>query len=178
MAQAFDRPIVLVGMMATGKSHVGRKLAQALNLEFIDTDKLIEQEAGMTIAGIFEAYGEQDFREREAKMILNTLAKDTGARVISTGGGAILRAESADLIFKNTFSIWTQASLPTILERTAKRTDRPLLKNADPMATLQNIASLRYPIYARADMAIDTDSGNVDSIVGEIITAITQKFSL
>ncbi len=164
-----DRPIVLVGMMAAGKTRLGRELAMVLDLEFIDTDKCIEDETGQTIARIFEISGESAFREMEATKIRDMLDGALKPLVLSTGGGAILRPESAELIFGNTYSIWMRASLATILRRTAKRTDRPLLKNPDPAKTLQEMADMRYPIYARADIAVDTDSGDVEGITADII---------
>ncbi|MDB5492317.1 MAG: shikimate kinase family protein [Micavibrio sp.] len=171
--QKIDRPIVLVGMMAAGKSRLGRELSKTLKLPFFDTDKRIEEEADRTIAGIFEAEGEQGFRDREARMIAHDLSGQPGARVVSTGGGAILRPESADLIFGKTISIWLRASVETIIERTSRRTDRPLLKNVDQAKVLREMAERRYPIYERATFAIDTDHG--DS--GITLDAILQKLN-
>lgn len=164
-----EHPIVLVGMTASGKSRIGQGLARALDRPFMDTDTLIEAEAGGTIAEIFNLQGEDGFRDREEAMIRKVLGDHPAPCVISTGGGAILRAANADLIFGDTFSIWTQASIPVILERTARRTDRPLLQNSDPEAVLRAMAEKRYPIYSRATMTINTDSGDARALVAEII---------
>lgn len=168
---SIDRPIVLVGLMAVGKSRLGYELARALHLDFIDTDKSIEAEAGLSVAGIFKAYGEQEFRDREAVMIRRVLQK-SGARVVSTGGGAILRPDSADLIFGETWSVWVRASIETILERAARRTDRPLLINADPETVLKKMVAMRYPVYERANIVVDTDHGDTQKAVNDILAAM------
>lgn len=167
-----DRPIVLVGMMATGKSRLGRDLAKALGLPFFDTDKRIEEEARRTVAEIFAAEGEQGFRDREARMIARDLSGQPGPRVVSTGGGAALRPESADLIFGKTISIWLRASIETIVERTARRTDRPLLQDVDQSRVLRDMLEKRYPIYERATFAVDTDHGGADVTLGKILQNI------
>ena len=164
-----NRPIVMVGMMAAGKSRLGYELASALKLPFIDIDKNIEAEAGMSVSGIFTKYGEPAFRDREAAMIVTILKGNPAPCVISTGGGAIMRPESAELIFGDTVSIWLKASIETIKIRASRRTDRPLLKNVDQDKVLGELAEKRYPVYGRATFTVETDHGDSNRALAEIM---------
>jgi shikimate kinase len=167
-----DRPIVLVGLMATGKTRLGRMLARALKLEFIDTDREIVADAGLSITEIFEKHGETEFRDRESEVIRRLLETDRSVRVIATGGGAPMREENAGLIFGRTLSVWTRAEIPVILKRARKTGRRPLLKKGDPEKTLRDMAALRYPVYRRAVLTIDTDHGLPRNILQNILTGI------
>jgi shikimate kinase len=164
-----DKPIVMVGMMASGKSRLGRELASALNIPFIDIDKRIEADAGMSVSEIFKTEGEPAFRDREAKMIADILADNSEACVVSTGGGAIMRPESAALIFGDTISIWLKASIETIRERASRRRDRPLLQNVDQDKVLRDLAEKRYPVYGRATFTVETDHGDVKRALDDIL---------
>lgn len=155
--QRLDCPVVLVGMMAAGKSHLGRILAEALDCDFVDTDTVIEQKTGLSIAEIFARRGEQEFRDIEQATIAQFLTTGAGLRVIATGGGAIMRPASAALIFGDTISVWVRASIPTILKRTARGRARPLLQNANPQKVIEDLMAARNDMYARADIVIDTD---------------------
>lgn len=155
--QRLHRPVVLVGMMAAGKSHLGRILAAALDCDFVDTDTVIEQKTGLSIAEIFARRGEQEFRDIEQATIAQFLTAGAGLRVIATGGGAIMRPASAALIFGDTISVWVRASIPTILKRTARGRARPLLQNANPQKVIEDLMAARNDMYARADIVIDTD---------------------
>lgn len=155
--------------MAVGKSRLGYELASALNLPFMDIDKNIEAEAGMSVSRIFVKEGELSFRDREAAMIATTLKGNPGPCVVSTGGGAIMRTESAELIFSNTISIWLKASIETIKDRASRRTDRPLLKNVDQDKVLRELSEKRYPIYGRATFTIETDHGDAERAMAEIV---------
>ncbi|HEY8190605.1 MAG TPA: shikimate kinase [Micavibrio sp.] len=167
-----DRTIILVGMMATGKTRLGRMLARTLKLEFIDTDQKIAADVGLSIAEIFEKYGEMEFRDRESEVIRRLLGTDRSVRVIATGGGAPMREENAGLIFGQTLSIWTRAEIPVILKRAGKTGRRPLLMKGNPEKTLRDMAALRYPVYQRADLTIDTDHGLPRNILQNILTGI------
>lgn len=168
-----NKPIVMVGMMASGKSRLGRELASALDMPFIDIDKTIEADAGMSIPKIFETEGEPVFRDREAKTIAAVLTGNSGACVISTGGGAVMRPESAEMIFGEAISIWLKASIETIKERASRRTDRPLLKNADPEKVLRDLMEKRYPVYGRATFSVETDHGDVQRALAEILQKLS-----
>ncbi len=165
-----SQSIVLIGMMGSGKSSVGKKLATHLNLPFVDSDTEIQREAGMTIVEIFERFGEPYFREAEAGMIATLL--DKGPAVISTGGGAILNQGTADRIFKNTISIWLDAPIPVLARRTQNNTDRPLLNNNDQEQTLIKLMNARRAIYERACIHQDSASDDVDAIAEALIPKI------
>lgn len=169
LTQKLDKPIVMVGMMASGKSRLGRELASALSIPFIDIDKRIEADAGMSVSEIFKTEGEPAFRDREARMIADTLANNSKVCVVSTGGGAIMLPESAELIFGDTISIWLKASIETIKERASRRRDRPLLQNVDQDKVLCDLAEKRYPVYGRATFTVETDHGDAERALAEII---------
>jgi shikimate kinase len=151
------RPVVLVGMMAAGKTHLGRLLAETLDVPFIDTDLMVEEKAGKSIAAIFAQDGEPAFRALEAATIAAILGNTPKPAIVATGGGAILNPASADLIFSAAITVWVRATPGTIIKRTAHRNDRPLLKNGNPQKILEDLAAVRDPIYTRANIVIDTD---------------------
>ena len=159
----------MVGMLASGKSRVGRDLARVLRMEFVDIDQMIEDTERCRIADIFERDGETHFRDLESAALREVLGPGKAPLVVSTGGGAIMRPENAELIFNDTVSIWLRASIPLILARTEKDTHRPLLKNADRKKVLQDMMEVRYPVYQRAGMVIDVDDRWPQDIVAEII---------
>lgn len=169
------RPVVLVGMMAAGKSHLGRVLAQVLDCDFVDTDTLIEQKTGLSIAEIFAQRGEQEFRDIEQAIIAELLAEGVGLRVIATGGGAIMRPASAALIFGDTISVWVRASIPTILKRTARGRARPLLHNANPQKVIEDLMAARNDTYGRADIVIDTDDTTPSWMKTRILEEIEKR---
>lgn len=170
-----SRPVVLVGLMGSGKTRLGRMLARALRVGFIDTDDVVIQQAGADIPTIFETQGEPVFRDMEAAAIRDLLGGgDRRVQVISTGGGAPMRPENAALIFGDTVSIWTRADFPVLLERIGRSNDRPLLRNADPEKTLRDMAEIRYPVYRQADIVIDTDCGSIDDILSRTLARIEE----
>lgn len=172
------RPVVLVGLMGSGKTRLGRMLARALRVRFIDTDDVVIQQAGADIPSIFETQGEQAFRDMEAAAIRDLLeGADRRVQVISTGGGAPMRPENAALIFGDTISIWTRADFPVLLERVGRSNDRPLLRNADPEKTLREMAALRYPVYRQADIVIDTDAGSLNDILSRALARIEEALT-
>lgn len=165
------RTIVLVGMMGSGKSTIGRRLAARLRLPFVDADHEIEiRHGGMTITEIFANHGESYFREGEAKVIAALL--DGGAQVLATGGGAFLREDTRTRIRDKAVSIWLKADGVTILRRVKRRSDRPLLQTEDPAATIERLISAREPFYGLADISIVSRDVPHDKIVDECIDAL------
>ena len=164
------RPLVLIGPMGAGKSRLGRRLAQILDLSFVDSDDAVEQSAGMRIAEIFENLGEAAFRDGESLVIRRLM--DDGIGIISTGGGAMMRTETADLIWAKGISIWVYADIEILAARTRNGRPRPLLKGKDPGDVLRDLAVLRDPVYARANMRVDTGSGNDDMIIADTLRGL------
>ncbi len=165
-------PIVLVGLMGAGKSTIGRRLANALNLQFIDSDTEIVEAAGCSISDIFESYGESIFRDLEQRVIIRLM---TGSPcVVATGGGAFIQPVIRDTIAEKAISVWLKADLPVLLERVSRRDNRPLLKTGDKSEILQKLIDERYPIYAQADITIDSNMGPHESVVDDIIRALKE----
>lgn len=172
-ARADDRrSLVLVGLMGAGKSTVGRRLAQRLNLRFVDADDEIEAAAGMTIPEIFERYGEAHFRDGERRVIRRLLQEPR--QVIATGGGAFMNDETRDLIAAEAISIWLKADLDTLVRRCAKRTDRPLLRGRNQRDTLADLMQQRYPVYETSDLVVESGGDTHDVVVDRIIGALRQ----
>lgn len=164
------RPIVLVGLMGCGKTSVGKRLAFKLNLPFIDADEEIERAAAKTINEIFTDHGEAHFRDGERKVIARLLAN--GPQVLATGGGAFINPETRQRVKESAVSIWLRAELPVLMRRVMKRDTRPLLKHGNPEVTMQKLIETRYPIYAEADMTVDSRDEPHDTIANEIITRL------
>ena len=165
-----ERSIVLVGMMGAGKTSVGRRLALRLGLPFVDADVEIEAAAGMTIPEIFATYGEPYFRNGEVRVIARLL--EAGPQVLATGGGAYMNADTRGNIRQRGVSVFLKAELDVLLRRVKRRSDRPLLKTADPAATLANLIEQRYPVYAEADLTVLSHEVPHDSMVDSIIAAL------
>jgi shikimate kinase len=165
-----ERSIVLVGMMGAGKTSVGRRLAHRLGLPFVDADVEIEAAAGMTIPEIFATYGEPYFRSGEVRVIARLL--DGGPQVLATGGGAYMNADTRSNIRQRGVSVFLKAELDVLLRRVKRRSDRPLLKTADPAATLANLIEQRYPVYAEADVTVMSFEVPHDTMVDTIIAAL------
>lgn len=164
------RTIVLVGMMGAGKTTVGRRLAARLSIPFTDADVEIEAAAGQTIPEIFDQHGEDYFRAGERKVIARLLK--TGPRVLATGGGAFMNRKTRENIARHAVSVWLKADFDTLMARVRRRSNRPLLKTADPDATMRALIETRYPVYGKADLVIGTRDVPHDVIVGEIIEAV------
>jgi shikimate kinase len=168
--------IVLVGMMGAGKSSIGRRLAARLGIPFSDADAEIEQAAGMSIADIFEAHGEPSFRSGEARVIARLL--EHGPQVLATGGGAFMNPQTRANIQGKGISVWLKAELDVLARRLRRRSDRPLLKTADPMATLTSLLTKRAPFYGEADLVIVSRDVSHEIIVDEIVTALRGKLGI
>jgi shikimate kinase len=164
------RAIVLVGLMGAGKTSVGRRLAEKLNLPFVDADHEIALAAGKSIPEIFSDHGEDYFREGERRVITRLL--EDGAQVLATGGGAYMNSETRERIRDHGISIWLKADLDLLLKRVSKRNDRPLLQQDDPAKVLQRLMDTRYPVYATADVTVESRDVQHGQMVNEVIKAL------
>ena len=164
------KPVVLVGMMGAGKTTVGRRLAARLNRHFLDSDEEIERAAQMTIPEIFEQRGEPEFRAGETRVIARVL-KDEGV-VLATGGGAFVNPETRALVKAEAISVWLKAEVDILFERVSRRSNRPLLKTANPRATLEKLIEDRYPIYAEADVTVVSRDVPQEVVAGDVVDAI------
>ena len=165
------RSIVLVGMPGSGKSAVGRRLAARLQLPFVDADEEIERAAGKPIMDIFKDHGEAHFRDGERKVIARLL--NSGPQVLATGGGAFMVAETRDNVRRLGISVWIKAELQLLVRRVLKRNTRPLLQ-VDPEGVMRALMQTRYPIYATADVTVESRDLPHDAIVAEIIEALAK----
>ncbi|MCU4178703.1 shikimate kinase [Bosea sp. BH3] len=165
------RAIVLVGMMGSGKSSVGRRLASRLGLPFVDADAEIETAAGMTIPEIFAQRGEAEFRDGERRVISRILAT-RAPLVLATGGGAFMNAETRQRVQELGISVWLKAEPEVLMRRVRKRSNRPLLQTADPEATLRRMLGDREPVYALADLTIQSSDEPHELVVGDTIAAL------
>jgi len=167
-----ERSIVLVGLMGSGKSTIGRRLAQRLGMAFADADDEIERAAGMTITDIFSRFGEPYFREGERRVIARMLAGRP--LVLATGGGAFINDETRALILRDSLCIWLDADIPTLVERTARRSHRPLLKGRDAGQVLRELAEVRNPIYAEAHLRVSSASSPHEHTVRAILEELSK----
>jgi shikimate kinase len=172
MAEEEKRNIFLCGFMATGKSSVGRQLAEALHWEFLDMDALIESEAGMSISDIFSSRGEAAFRAMEARMV-ERLAESSGC-VVATGGGVIVNQENLKIMKRCGVVITLAADVQTILERSGKTDTRPLLQTTDRLERIRTLMEKRAPFYAQADIVLDTSSLTIDEVVSALLDRLQQ----
>lgn len=167
-----QRTIALVGLMGVGKSTVGRRLATRLGMAFRDADDEIEAAAGMSVSDIFASMGEAAFRDGEARVVKRLL--EGPPIVLATGGGAILRPETREHLKRHAVTVWLKADLAVVARRVAKRDSRPLLRNKDPLPVLKTLAEARYPLYAEADLTVETGGGAHSEAVEAIIKALTR----
>jgi shikimate kinase len=165
-----QRSIVLVGLMGAGKSTVGRRLAARLDLPFKDADAEIESAAGMSVADIFAVHGEPYFREGERRVIGRLLQE--GPSVLATGGGAFMNAETRAWIAQAGVSIWLKAEFDVLMRRVRKRSNRPLLRNADPEASMRQLMAARQPVYALADLTVESRDIPHDRVVDDALNAL------
>jgi shikimate kinase len=168
-----QRSVVLVGMMGAGKSSIGRRVAVRLGVPFVDADAEIEKAAQMTIPELFSQRGEAEFRAGEARVILRLL--EGGPQVLATGGGAFMNPDTRAAIASKGISIWLSAEFDVLMKRIKRRQDRPLLKTDDPAATLRQLMDVRYPVYAMADLTVQSRDVPHDKIVDEIVSALAER---
>jgi shikimate kinase len=165
------RTITLVGLMGVGKSSVGRRLANALELPFKDADVEIEAAAGRSIPDIFAEMGEPAFREGERRVITRLL--EDPPHVLATGGGAFMNDETRKLIKERSISVWLKADLEVLVRRVGRKDSRPLLSGKDPLQVLTELAEKRYPVYAEADVTVETGDTAHHVAVDQVIRALT-----
>ena len=164
------RTVALVGLMGAGKSAIGKRLALRLGLPFVDADDEIEHAAGCTIAEFFERFGETEFRAGERRVISRLLAGP--AHVLSTGGGAYMDTETRALMRAHAITVWLRADLEVLHDRVKKRTHRPLLRGGDPREILERLMSQRYPVYAEADIVVDSTAQPADITTDQVLEAL------
>ncbi len=172
LARLGSRSIVLTGMMGVGKSSIGRRLAARLGVPFVDADAEIEKSANMSIADVFARHGEDYFRSGEARVIARLL--DSGPQILASGGGAVMNADTRAAIKARGVSIWLKADFDVLMRRIAKRKhERPMLHTDDPAETLRQLLITREPVYALADLTVQSREVPHDAIVAEIMRALT-----
>jgi shikimate kinase len=170
------RVVALVGMMGSGKTSIGKRLAAKLGLPFVDSDSEIETAAGMTITEIFDRHGEPYFRDGERRVIARLLGE--GPCVLATGGGSFMDARTREAIAQAGISVWLRADAETLMQRIARRNNRPLLRTADPAAQVERLLALREPIYARADLIVDSSERPHDEVVGALVASLVAHLRL
>lgn len=170
LTDLLDRPIVLVGLMGAGKSTVGRRLAKRLGLPFVDSDVAIEEASGATTADLFERYGEHDFRDGERRLVARLVEGDV--RVIATGGGAFIDPRTRQLLNERAITVWLDAPIEVLAERTGRRDNRPLLRKGDRAAILARLAEERRLSYAEAQIHIRSSVGAHGDVVEAIVAAL------
>jgi shikimate kinase len=170
LGKRLDRPVVLVGLMGVGKSTVGRRLARRLGLSFVDSDAEIEGAAGYPAAEIFERYGERDFRDGERRLVARLVEGEI--RVIATGGGAYVDPNTRKLLNERAITVWLDAPVDVLAERTSRRDTRVQLRNGDPKAVLQKLAEERRPSYAEAHIHVKSGDGAHKDVVEAIVKAL------
>jgi shikimate kinase len=164
------RPLALVGLMGAGKTSIGRRLAERLAVPFVDSDTEIEAAANASIAEIFERDGEPAFRAGERRVIARLL--DNGIQILATGGGAFIDPETRARIKAKAVVVWLRADIETLLRRVARKKTRPLLNAGDPREILGTLMERRYPIYAEADLVVDSDNASPQATVDALLRAL------
>jgi len=166
------KSISLIGLMGSGKTTIGTRLARKLGIAFVDSDAEIEIAADYTVSEIFEKYGEEDFRNGERKVITRLISDKPG--VLGTGGGAFMDRETRKRLKEKTITIWLKADIDLLVERTSRRDTRPLLRAGNPEEILRKLAKNRYPVYGRADIMVETGAGPHEKVVNNIIWKLNQ----
>lgn len=164
---------MLVGIMGVGKSTIGKRLSQYLDIPFVDADKEIEKAAGMSVQDIFDQFGESAFRSGEKKVIKRLMGE--GQKILATGGGAFMNEEVRQDVAEGGVSVWLSADLDILMKRVQRRADRPLLKTEDPEATMKALLDERNPIYGLSDIHIESRTVSRDVIAGEVVDLLAQE---
>ena len=172
IAARIDRPVVLVGMMGVGKSTIGRKLAQLLGLPFHDADDEIEKAAQLSIAEIFERFGEAHFRDGERRVIARLLGGGPG--VLATGGGAFAQPETRALIHRKGIAVWLDSDVATLVDRVTRKDSRPLLRGGDPKEIVARLKAEREAAYAEAPIKVMSDAGPHGEAINRILKALNE----
>jgi len=170
LSKRLDRPIVLVGLMGVGKSTVGRRLAKRLGVSFVDSDSAIEDASGLPAAEVFERYGERDFRDGERRLVARLM--DGEVRVIATGGGAYVDPRTRELLNKRAITVWLDAPVDILAERTSRRDTRVQLRTGDPKAVLERLSRERRPSYEEAHIHVKSGDGAHRDVVDAIISEL------
>jgi len=169
---SLPRTVALVGLMGAGKSAIGKRLAMRLGLPFVDADEEIERAAGCTIAEFFENYGEAEFRLGERRVIARLL--EDPPHVLSTGGGSYMDAQTRTMMRAKAITVWLRADLDVLFDRVRRRGHRPLLRGGDPKEILGRLMTERYPVYAEADIVVESTAQPVERTTEEVIDALRQ----
>lgn len=170
LSERLDRPVVLVGLMGAGKSTVGRRLAKRLGLPFIDSDVAIEDAAGFSAAEVYERFGEEDFRDGERRLVARLVEGEV--RVIATGGGAFVDPRTRELLNERAITVWLDAPVAVLADRTGRRDTRPLLRTGDRAETLKRLSDERRPTYAEAHIHVKSGEGAHRDVVEAIVAAL------
>lgn len=171
----FDKSLVLIGMPGAGKSSVGRKLANRLNVPFKDSDDEVERAASMRVTDIFADLGEAAFRDGERRVIARLLSGPPC--VLSTGGGAFMNEATRALIKKEAISLWLKADFDVLFERVSRTNDRPLLQRGDPETILRQMMKAREPVYAEADLTFRSENLPLDETVDNVVDFLSSHFA-
>ena len=175
LTKRLDRPVVLVGLMGVGKSTVGRRLAKRLGLPFVDSDSEIEEAVGLPWGELFERYGEEDYRDGERRLVARLL--DGEVKVIATGGGVFVDPRTRKLLNERAITVWLDAPVDVLHERTSRRDTRPLLKNGDPKGTLERLAKIEREAYAEAHVHVRSGDGAHRNVVDSIVKALEKHIA-
>jgi len=171
LSQSLDRPIVLVGLMGAGKSTVGRRLARRLGLPFIDSDQAIEDAAGLSAGELFERFGDKDFRDGERRVVAR-LVDEGDIRVIATGGGAYVDPATREMLNQRAITVWLDAPIDILAERTGRRDTRPLLRDGNRARTLERLSKERESAYSQAHIRIRSGEGAHRDVVDSVLEAV------
>ncbi len=174
LARRIDRPVVLVGLMGVGKSSIGRKLANLLHMPFVDADDEIESAAQMSIAEIFAQFGEPYFRDGERRVIARLISEPGPQRVIATGGGAFVNAETRAMILEQSIAVWLDSDLDVLVDRVGRKNTRPLLRNGNPREILARLKSEREADYAQAPIHVKSSAGPQSRTVAQVLKGIAE----
>lgn len=169
-----DRPIVMIGLMGAGKTDMGGRLAKALGLNFVDSDDIITERAeGLMPTEVFQQMGEEHFRKLEREVIRDILAGPV--QVVSTGGGAMMQPQTAELVWAGALSIWLKANIDTYLARIGNPASRPMLHGGDPKAIMEDLIKRRYPVYEKASMVVDAN-GDKKTVLNNCLAALNEYY--